>query len=142
MAQKIKLGARPQSFVRTITFPMVEGGEGCMELTFKYRSRKELAKLTDEVQAAAQAQHDADIAAIKAKAEKSEPIEPLKQVDLLDRDVSLQVDYLMQVVEGWNLDEKFDRAAVEQLADEVPAAIGAAIETYRKAINEGRLGNS
>jgi hypothetical protein len=142
MAQKIKLGARPKTFVRTITFPMVEGGEGCMELTFKYRSRKELAKLTDEVQAAAQAQHDADIAAIKAKAEKSEPIEPLKQVDLLDRDVSLQVDYLMQVVEGWNLDEKFDRAAVEQLADEVPAAIGAAIETYRKAINEGRLGNS
>jgi hypothetical protein len=142
MAQKIRLGARPKSFVRTITFPMIEGGEGCMELTFKYRSRKELAKLTDEVQAAAQAQHEADIAAIKAKAEKSESIEPLKQVDLLDRDVSLQVDYLMQVVEGWNLDEKFDRAAVEQLADEVPAAIGAAIEAYRKAINEGRLGNS
>jgi hypothetical protein len=121
---------------------MVEGGEGCMELTFKYRSRKELAKLTDEVQAAAQAQHEADIAAIKAKAAKNEPIEPLKQVDLLDRDMSLQVDYLMQVVEGWNLDEKFDRAAVEQLADEVPVAIAAAIETYRKAINEGRLGNS
>jgi hypothetical protein len=142
MAQRIKLGARPKSFVRTITFPMVEGGEGCMELTFKYRSRKELAKLTDEVQAAAQAQHEADIAAIKAKAAKNEPIEPLKQVDLLDRDMSLQVDYLMQVVEGWNLDEKFDRAAVEQLADEVPVAIAAAIETYRKAINEGRLGNS
>jgi hypothetical protein len=121
---------------------MVEGGEGCMELTLKYRSRKELAKLTDEVQAAAQAQHEADIAAIKAKAAKNEPIEPLKQVDLLDRDMSLQVDYLMQVVEGWNLDEKFDRAAVEQLADEVPVAIAAAIETYRKAINEGRLGNS
>jgi coenzyme F420-reducing hydrogenase alpha subunit len=141
MAQKIKLGARPKSFARTITFAMVEGGEGSMELVYRYRSRKELAKLTDEVQAAAQAQHDADMAALKAKAEKGETIEPLKQIDLLDRDVSLQVDYLMQVVEGWNLDEKFDRAAVEQLADEVPAAISVAIETYRKAINEGRLGN-
>jgi coenzyme F420-reducing hydrogenase alpha subunit len=141
MAQKIKLGNRPKSFARTITFAMVEGGEGCMELQFKYRSRKELAKLTDEVQSAAQAQHDADIESIKAKAEKKEPIEPLKQIDVLDRDISLQVDYLMQVVEGWNLDEKFDRAAVEQLADEVPAAISAAIETYRKAINEGRSGN-
>jgi hypothetical protein len=142
MAQKIKLGNRPKSFARTITFAMLEGGEGRMEVTYKYRSRKELAKLTDEVQAAAQAQHEADIEAIKAKAEKKEPIEHLKQVDLLDRDISLQVDYLMQVVEGWDLDEKFDRAAVEQLADEVPAAITAAIETYRKAINEGRVGNS
>jgi hypothetical protein len=141
MAQKIKLGNRPKSFARTITFAMLEGGEGRMEVTYKYRSRKELAKLTDEVQAAAQAQHEADIEAIKAKAEKKEPIEHLKQVDLLDRDISLQVDYLMQVVEGWDLDEKFDRAAVEQLADEVPAAITAAIETYRKAINEGRVGN-
>lgn len=141
MAQKIKLGVRPKSFARTIAFGMVEGGEGCMELQFKYRSRKELAKLTDEIQSAAQTQHEADLASIKAKAEKGEPIEPLKQVDVLDRDISLQVDYLMQVVDGWNLDEKFDRAAVEQLADEVPAAISAAIETYRKAINEGRLGN-
>jgi hypothetical protein len=141
MAQKIRLGGRPKSFARTITFPMVEGEEGCMELQFKYRTRKELAKLTDEVQSAAQAQHDADIASIKAKAAKKEPIEPLKQVDLLDRDMSLQVDYLMQVVEGWNLDEKFDRAAVEQLSDEVPAAIAAAIEAYRQAINEGRSGN-
>jgi hypothetical protein len=141
MAQKIKLGNRPKSFARTITFAMLEGGEGRMEVTYKYRSRKELAKLTDEVQAAAQAQHEADIEAIKAKAEKKEPIEHLKQVDLLDRDISLQVDYLMQVVEGWDLDEKFDRSAVEQLADEVPAAITAAIETYRKAINEGRVGN-
>jgi hypothetical protein len=141
MAQTIKLGSRPKSFTRAITFAMLEGGEGSMEWTYKYHSRKELAKLIDEVQAAAQAQHEADIAAIKAKAEKKEPIEPLKQVDQLDRDIGLQVDYLMQVVEGWNLDVKFDRAAVEQLADEVPAAISAAIETYRKAINEGRLGN-
>lgn len=141
MAQKIKLGNRPKSFKRTITFGMVEGGEGSMELTYQYRSRKELAKLADEVQAVAQAQHDADIEAIKEKAAKSQSIEPLKQVDLLDRGISLQVDYLMQVVEGWNLDEKFCRAAVEQLADEVPDAITVAIETYRKAINEGRLGN-
>lgn len=141
MAQKIKLGNRPKSFKRTITFAMVEGGEGSMELTYQYRSRKELAKLSDEVQAVVQAQHDADIEAIKAKAAKSELIEPLTHVDLLDRGISLQVDYLMQVVVGWNLDEKFDRAAVEQLADEVPDAITVAIETYRKAINEGRLGN-
>lgn len=141
MAQKIKLGARPKSFTRNVTVGLVEGGEGTFELQYRYRTRKQLAELTDEVQSAAKAQADADIAAIKSKAEKNEPIETLKQVDILDRDISLQVDYVLKAVEGWNLDEKFERSAVEQLADEMPAAIGAIIDTYRKAINEGRTGN-
>lgn len=141
MAQKIKLGARPKSFARTVTFPMIEGEEGCMEVQYRYRSRRELADLIDELQSAAQAQNEADIQAVKVKAEKNESIDPVKQKDVLEREVSLKVDYVMQIVDGWNLDEKLNRAAVEQLADEVPAAIGAIIETYRKAINEGRLGN-
>lgn len=142
MATKIKLGNRPKSFARTVTFAMIEGGEdGCMEVQLKYRTRKELAALTDEVQAAAQAQIDSDMDALKAKIEKKETVKALTQVDLLDRDMSLQVDYVMQVLTGWNLDEKLDRDAVEQLADEIPAAIAAIIEVYRTAINQGRLGN-
>lgn len=141
MASKIKLGNRPKSFSRTISFVMLEGGDGCMEVNYKYRTRTELAKLTDEIQSAAKAQADADVEAVKAKIEKKESIEPLKQIDLLDRDMSLQVDYIMQAVDGWNLDEKFDREAVEQLADELPAAIAALVDGYRRAINEGRLGN-
>jgi hypothetical protein len=141
MAQKIKLGSRPKSFARVIKFPMVEGGEGCMEVQYRYRTRSELASLTDEIQAAAKAQADSDFAAMKAKLDSGEMAETLKQADILDRDITLQVDYVMQAVDGWNLDEKFDRAAIEQLADELPAAISAIIENYRKAINEGRLGN-
>jgi hypothetical protein len=141
MAQKIKLGSRPKSFSRVVKFPMVEGGEGCMEVQFRYRTRSELAALTDEIQSAAKAQADADFAAMKAKLDNGETAETLKQVDILDRDISLQVDYVLQAVDGWNLDEKFDRGAVEQLANELPAAISAIIENYRKAINEGRLGN-
>lgn len=141
MATKIKLGNRPKSFKRALTFGMVEGGDGSMEVQYKYRTRKELAQLTDEIQAAGRAQVEADHEALKAKIEKGETVTALTQADLLERDTSLQVDYIMQVVDGWNLDEKFDREAVEQLADEVPAAIAAIIETYRKAINEGRAGN-
>lgn len=140
-AQKVILGKRPTSFKRSISFPMIEGGEGCMDLDLKYRTRKELAALTDEIQAAGKAQAEADYDAAKAKIEAGAVIEVLTQTDLLERDITLQVDYVMQVVDGWNLDEEFSRAAVEQLADEVPAAIGAIIETYRKAVNEGRSGN-
>lgn len=141
MAQKIKLGSRPKSFARVIKFPMVEGGEGCMEVQFRYRTRSELASLTDEIQTAAKALADAEIEKMQQRIESGDPVEALKQTVALDRDLSLQVDYVMQVVDGWNLDEKFERNAVEQLANELPAAIAAIIENYRKAINEGRLGN-
>lgn len=141
MAQKIKLGNRPKSFARTITFTMLEGGEGCFEVQYKYRSRKEMAALIDELQVASIAQSEADTAALKAKLDKGEAIAQFKQVDFLDREMSLKVDYVMQIIDSWNLDEKFERAAVEQLADEMPAAVNAIVEDYRKAINEGRLGN-
>lgn len=141
MAQKIKLGSRPKSFARVIKFPMVEGGEGCMEVQFRYRTRSELAALTDEIQSAAKALADAEIEKMQQRIDNGDSVEALKQTVVLDRDLSLQVDYVMQVVDGWNLDEKFERNAVEQLANELPAAIAAIIENYRKAINEGRLGN-
>jgi hypothetical protein len=141
MAQKIILGKRPKDFNKTIEFKMLDGSDGCIPAKYKYRTRKELAKLTDEIQATAQAQAEVDVEAFKAKIEKNEEIEPLKQIDIVERDISLQVDYLLQALDGWGLDAAFDRAAVEQLADEVPAAIPALIDGYREAINKGRLGN-
>jgi hypothetical protein len=47
----------------------------------------------------------------------------------------------MRVIDGWNLDEDLTRENVQQLADELPAAVNAIMETYRSAITEGRLGN-
>ena len=32
MATKIKLGSRPKSFTRVVKFPMLEGGEGSIEV--------------------------------------------------------------------------------------------------------------
>lgn len=141
MAQKIKLGARPKTFDKDVEIKMLDGSVGTVPAVFKYRTRTELAELNDEIQGKAQAQEEADTAALKAKIESNEKVEPLKQVDILDRNISLQVDFVMEALEGWGLDEKFGRAAVQQLADELPAAIRAIIETYRTAINEGRLGN-
>lgn len=141
MAQKIKLGSRPKTFPRTVTFPMLEGGEGSIALQYRYRTRREMAELVDELQAANMAQAEADAAALKSRADKGEEIDKLKQTDFLEREMGLKVDYVLQIVDSWSLDEKLDRSSVEQLADEVPAAIGAIVEDYRKAINEGRLGN-
>ena len=141
MATKIKLGDRPKSFDKTVEFKMLDGSDGCIPVTYAYRTRTELAAMTDEVQSVAKAAEAAEIEAIKAKIEKKEPIEPMKQVDITEREMSLQVDYIMKAVTGWDLDVKFERAAVEQLVDKVPAAIPALVDGYRSAINQGRLGN-
>ena len=47
MATKIKLGSRPKSFTRIVKFPMLEGGEGSIECTFKYRTRSEFGVFID-----------------------------------------------------------------------------------------------
>lgn len=140
-ATKIVLGKRPDTFARTVTFPMVEGGDGCMSVDYIYRTRKEYAEFADKIQAGIQAKADAEAARYKALAEAGEDVPALKQADLVKFQIEANVEWVMGAVKGWNLDIPFDREAVTQLVDELPAAVAAVITDYREAINEGRLGN-
>lgn len=121
----IKLGARPKSFKRVVTFPLVEGGEGAIEVSFRYRTRTEFGKLIDSIVADAQAQGD----------------QQFSMADLMERTRDKNAAYLMDVIDGWNLDEPLTRATVEQLCDELPGAATEIMEQYRKATVDGRLGN-
>ena len=49
--------------------------------------------------------------------------------------------YLLDVLDGWNLDETLTRDTAAQLCDELPGAATEIMEAYRLAIVEGRLGN-
>lgn len=140
-ANKLVLGKRPQSFSRTVTFPMVEGGEGCMVVEYLYRTRKEHAEFVDGIQAAAEAKAKAEADRYQKAAEAGDAPPVLKQSDLVAYQIEANVRTIMDSVKGWNLDIPFDREAVEQLVDEAPAAVTAIIGTYREAIVEGRLGN-
>lgn len=121
----IRLGARPKSFKRVVTFPLVEGGEGAIEVSFRYRTRTEFGKFIDSIVADAQAQGD----------------QQFSMADLMERTRDKNAAYLMDVIDGWNLDEPLTRATVEQLCDELPGAATEIMEQYRKATVEGRLGN-
>jgi LytS/YehU family sensor histidine kinase len=140
-AKKIVLGKRPKSFKRTITFPMPGEESGSIEVLFTYRTRLELAALDDEMQAKIKADGEAEVEKMKAAIEKKQPVAELTQAEVTARQNAYNVDYLMRAVEGWNLDIPFDREAVEQLVDELPAAVGAIANDYRLALREGRLGN-
>lgn len=127
----VKLGARPKSFKRIIKFPMLEGGEGSIEVAYKYRTRREFGAFIDEIMEAAKM--------APTTGDDGEPVFSMSAI--MEKTAGSNADYILRVAEGWNLDEPFNRDNVQQLADELPAAAAAIMESYRAAIVEGRLGN-
>jgi hypothetical protein len=125
---KIKLGSRPKSFKRVVKFPLLEGGEGAIECVFKYRTRKEFGEFIDGMM---------DAAGAKAKPDD----EKFSMAEMMERTAGQNAQYILEVLEGWNLDEELNLNSVQQLADEYPAAATTIMETYRAACIDGRLGN-
>jgi hypothetical protein len=138
---KIILGQRPKSFKRTVKFLQVDGSPGTIDVDYKYRTRTEFGEFADGIRAQMKAADEALLDQVKAQADAGEVIAPLSQATLIKSENETNVGYVMGCIEGWNLDVPFSQAAVEQLANEVPAAITAIIATYRDAITDGRLGN-
>lgn len=124
-ANKIKLGQRPSGFKRTVTFPMLDGTEGMIEMSYRYRTRREFGQLVDETFAGA----------------KPDAAETFSLESVMARTATANSEYILKIADGWNLDEPFGAASLEQLNDEVPAAVAAIMEDYRIAVTEGRRGN-
>ena len=55
--------------------------------------------------------------------------------------IASNAGYLINALDGWDLDEELNVANLERLADELPGAVMAIMEDYRAACCEGRLGN-
>ena len=125
---KIKLGNRPKNFKRIVTFDMLEGGKGSIECTFKYRTRSEFGVFIDKLMEAAGAKE-------KPEGDK------FSMAELMEKTAGQNAEYILDVLESWNLEEDLNKPNAQQLADELPAAAAAIMETYRIAVTEGRLGN-
>ena len=134
---KITLGKRPKNFKKTISVQMLDGTTGTVECVFKYRTKKEYGEFVDGITEAARASEKAKES---TKAEDPE-VKPFSLADYLEKSVDAGADYILQILEGWNLDMELSKEAVEDLANEFPGAASAIIETYRTAVTEGRLGN-
>ena len=138
---KLVLGKRPEHFIREVSFPMLDGSTGTIEVKFIYRSRKGFAELIDANQATIKAKADEEVARMKQAAIGGDTVGEFKQADLVAHQAEFNAAYLMQIVKGWNLDVPFTREAVDELVDDVPAAVNAINAAYREALLEGRLGN-
>lgn len=129
---RITLGKRPDSFKLFVSALLPEGGEGTIEVTYRYRTRSEFGQLLDKRHA------DAQAADARATAEGA-PEKTAGEMHALMRDA--MADHILEIAMDWNLPEPFDLAHVTQLADEFPGLARAIIDRYRDAIVEGRLGN-
>lgn len=131
---KVILGNRPKNFKRTVSFPMHDGTTGTIECTYKYRTRTEFGAFIDKIMAAARAT-DA------AKGPADQPAGEFSMSDLMAKTAGSNAEYIVDVLDAWSLDEPLGLDAAQQLADELPAAATAIMDTYRAAIVDGRLGN-
>lgn len=125
---KIQLGKCPTSFKKPVTFPMLDGTTGVIEITYRYRTRKEFGLFIDKMMTAA------------GKVKQPDP-EKFSMAELMAKTAGANADYILQVITGWDLDAELTDKNVQQLADELPAAATAIMDAYRVAITEGRLGN-
>jgi len=128
---KITLGKPPKSFKRVVKFPMLDGTTGSIECIYKYRTRKDFGIFIDGL-----------LDAAKAKPETGDDGEvKFSMAELMEKTAGANADYILAILDGWNLDEPLSADTAQQLADELPAAAAAIMETYRAAVQDGRLGN-
>lgn len=125
---KIKLGAQPASFTRSVSFPMLDGSTGSVECKFRYRTRSQFGALVDEMATAS-----------------NTDVSDITQAGSMERYMAMgsasNARYLLKILDDWSLDQPLAAETAHQLADELPAAVAAIVEAYRAATIEGRLGN-
>jgi hypothetical protein len=128
----IVLGAPPKTFNRPITVKMLDGSDGKISILFKYRTQDEFAKLIDEL--------IANGAATLGAVDDNDALQShvAREIVLTK---SLQVENILKIAQGWNLDQEFGRSTVEQLCNEYPGVANAIVNEYRLAVREGRSGN-
>lgn len=138
----VKLGARPKNFKRIVKFKDLDGTTDLsIEVSYIYRTKKQFGEMLDQqIEIAIK---EADAMEAKAAAVVASDIPPKREriADGYELATSKQVDYLMQIIDGWNLDIEFSRQSVQDVCDEYPGAPHAISNLYREVIAEGRSGN-
>ncbi len=127
IARQIVLGQRPKGIVHSLKITMLDGTEGLLPVTFRYRDRVEFGAFLD------------GIFAVEAPAFDATAGQPTTQQQR--GVVQLNGQYIHGCLQDWALDVPFTLDNCIQLATELPAAVQAVMDTYRRLCIEGRLGN-
>ena len=125
---KLVLGNTPKTFKRTVTVDMLDGTKGSIEVSYRYMTRTAFGAFLDGIfKDAGVAPEDAEAKVIIA--------------EVMARTRDTNAEYLIKILDGWNLDEELSKANLQQLCDEFPGVANSVMETFRVAVTEGRRGN-
>lgn len=127
---KFKIAQDP-TFKAEVGIPRVGGAVIQVPFEFKYRDRKELAKLFAGWQKAAKEDQDR----LKEKGDE------ITLVDLTDADIERQIQQVGELVVGWEFSDKFTPEAVRKLVETSVGAGNAIVAAYQQAYVVARLGN-
>lgn len=127
IARQIVLGQRPDGIVHSLKITMLDGSEGLLPVTFRYRDRVEFGEFLDSI-------YGVQGPAFDGTAQKA-------STQLQRGVVQLNGQYVLGCLQGWGLDVPFNLENCIQLAREIPAAVQAVMDAYRRLCLEGRLGN-
>lgn len=127
---KFKIAQNP-TFKAVVDIPRVGGTVIQVPFEFKYRDRKELAKLF----AGWQESVKEDQERFKAKGDE------LTLIEITDSHVERQIEQVTQLVTGWGFDDKFNAESIRALVETSAGAGDAIVDAYQKAFSAVRLGN-
>ena len=133
MANTVKVGKRPATFKPfPVKFELPDGGEGVINVTYKYRTKTEFGAFLDQLIASRQPAAEAPV---------TEPKEPFSWEKFYRENAEASADHLIDSIAEWDLEDKLSRSVLLQLGDECPACIAALMAAYGNACRDGRLGN-
>lgn len=124
---KITLGKTPKTFTRNVTVDMLDGTKGSIECTYKYMTRTQFGAFLDGMF------KDAGVAAAGD--------EKVVIADVMAKTRDTNAEYLIKILDGWNLEEELTMPNLKQLCDEFPGVSNSIMEHFRVAVTEGRRGN-
>lgn len=134
---KVVLGQRPQRVPLLVDVPLPDGTIASVTIQYRYRTRTEYGEMLDRRMAEARA---ADAAQADSEAGK-QWVKPYSEAEHQQRVLGALAQHILDIADGWDLDEPWGADAVRQFCDELPAGALAVIDRYRQALVEGRRGN-
>ncbi|MEV4909072.1 phage tail assembly chaperone [Streptomyces albidoflavus] len=127
---KFKIAQNP-TFKADVDIPRVGGTTIKVPFEFKYRDRKELAKLFAGWQESAKEDQER----FKAKGDD------LTLIEITDSHVERQIEQVTQLVTGWGFEDKLSPESIRALVETSAGAGDAIVDAYQKAFSAVRLGN-
>jgi hypothetical protein len=138
--KKLRLGDNPKNFKKTIAIVQLDGGTAPLDVSYIYRTRSQFAALVDAniAKAEAEAKAVAEAAQNGTDAAQGDRMTIAQSYAAVDK---ARAEHVLQIADGWDLDDDFTLENLLQFEDEYPGALHAISIAYAQAVAEARAKN-